>query len=155
MLMRTQLRWAGHVSRMEDHRLLKIVLYGELATVCCKRGVPKKRCKDSLKQYLSLGHIDCHQWSTLASNPDSWKHPIMTLLLPLRTHGESVSRRKDNAERTIPCQYHLERRFAVTFVTRLVYPALAFLATSTLPASMGSACPKSSFAKPSHDDLLP
>ncbi|KAJ7417985.1 hypothetical protein WISP_61687 [Willisornis vidua] len=76
MLMRTQLLWAGHVSRMEDHRLLKIVLYGELATGCCKRGAPKRRCKDSLKQHLSLGHIDCHQWSTLASNWDSWRHTI-------------------------------------------------------------------------------
>ncbi|KAJ7410863.1 hypothetical protein WISP_106036 [Willisornis vidua] len=54
MLMRTQLCWAGHVSRMENYRLPKIVLYGELAT----------------------GHIDCHQWSTLASNWDSWRHTI-------------------------------------------------------------------------------
>ncbi|KAJ7412727.1 hypothetical protein WISP_94766 [Willisornis vidua] len=68
MLMRTQLCWAGHVSRMEDHRLPKIVRYGELATGCRKRGTPKKRYKDSLKQHLSLGHIDCHELSTLASN---------------------------------------------------------------------------------------
>ncbi|KAJ7414990.1 hypothetical protein WISP_80188 [Willisornis vidua] len=60
MLMRTQLRWARHISRMEDHRLLKIVLYGELTTSCHKRGAPKKRYKDSLKQHLSLDHIDCH-----------------------------------------------------------------------------------------------
>ncbi|KAJ7408048.1 hypothetical protein WISP_122961 [Willisornis vidua] len=76
MLMRTELRWAGHVSRMGDHRLPKIVLYGELATGCRKRGAPKKRYKDSLKQHLSLGHIDCHQWSTLASSRDSWRHTI-------------------------------------------------------------------------------
>ncbi|KAJ7426053.1 hypothetical protein WISP_19479 [Willisornis vidua] len=62
MLMRTQLHWAGHISRMEDHCLPKIVLYGELTTSCCKRGVQKWRYKDCLKQYLSLGHNDCHQW---------------------------------------------------------------------------------------------
>ncbi|KAJ7419659.1 hypothetical protein WISP_52719 [Willisornis vidua] len=61
---------------MEDHRLLKIVQYGELTTGCHKRGTPKKRYKDSLKQYLSLGPIDCHQWSTLASSRDSWRHSI-------------------------------------------------------------------------------
>ncbi|KAJ7420657.1 hypothetical protein WISP_46995 [Willisornis vidua] len=72
MLMRTQLHWAGHVSRREDHRLPKIVLYGELATSCCKRGAPKRRYKD----FLSLGHTDCHQWSTLVSNRDSWRYTI-------------------------------------------------------------------------------
>ncbi|KAJ7404804.1 hypothetical protein WISP_143584 [Willisornis vidua] len=61
---------------MEDHRLPKIVLCGELATGCCKRGASKKRYKDSLKQHLSLGHIDCHQWSVLASSWDSWRHTI-------------------------------------------------------------------------------
>ncbi|KAJ7425773.1 hypothetical protein WISP_21882 [Willisornis vidua] len=76
MLMRTQPCWAGHISRMEDHCLSKIVLCGELTTGCCKRGALKRRYKDSLKQYLSLGHIDCHQWSTLASSHDSWRHTI-------------------------------------------------------------------------------
>ncbi|KAJ7419453.1 hypothetical protein WISP_53914 [Willisornis vidua] len=61
---------------MEDHRLPKIVLYGELATGCHKRSAPKKRHKDSLKQYLTLGHVDYHQWSTLASNWNTWRHTI-------------------------------------------------------------------------------
>ncbi|KAJ7400207.1 hypothetical protein BTVI_107417 [Pitangus sulphuratus] len=71
MLLRTQLRWAGHVSRMQDYRLPKIVFYGELATGCCKRGALKRRYKDSLKQSLSFGHIDHHHWSTLASNREA------------------------------------------------------------------------------------
>ncbi|XP_071436582.1 ankyrin repeat domain-containing protein 55 isoform X2 [Pithys albifrons albifrons] len=63
----------------------------------------------------------------------------MTLLLPLRMHGESVWRRKDNAERTVPRQYHLRRLPTVPFVTRLAYSVPAFLATSTLAASMADA----------------
>jgi len=43
MLMKTQLRWAGHVSRMEDHRPPKIALYGKLSTGHPGRGAPKKR----------------------------------------------------------------------------------------------------------------
>ncbi|KAJ7417948.1 hypothetical protein WISP_61900 [Willisornis vidua] len=43
MLMRTQLRCAGHVSRMEDHHLPKIVLCVELATSCHKRGALQRR----------------------------------------------------------------------------------------------------------------
>ncbi|KAJ7416721.1 hypothetical protein WISP_69127 [Willisornis vidua] len=61
---------------MEDHHLPEIVLYGEVTTSCRNTGAPKKRYKDSLKQHLSLDHIDCHQWSTLASNQDSWRHTI-------------------------------------------------------------------------------
>ncbi|KAI8515737.1 hypothetical protein Bbelb_065500 [Branchiostoma belcheri] len=52
-LLNIQLRWAGHVSRMEDHRLPKIVLYGELSTGHRNRGAPKKRFKGSLKKSLS------------------------------------------------------------------------------------------------------
>ena len=48
LLLKSQLRWAGYVSRMEDHRLPKIVLYGELATVYHDIGAPKKRYKDNL-----------------------------------------------------------------------------------------------------------
>ncbi|KAJ7419593.1 hypothetical protein WISP_52978 [Willisornis vidua] len=61
---------------MEDHRHLKIALCGELASGCHKRGALKGRYKDSLKQHLSLGHIDCYQWSTLAYNRDSWRHTV-------------------------------------------------------------------------------
>ena len=32
MLLKTQLRWAGYVSRIEDYRLPKIVLYGYACT---------------------------------------------------------------------------------------------------------------------------
>ncbi|KAJ7420629.1 hypothetical protein WISP_47600 [Willisornis vidua] len=67
-------------------------------------------------------------------------------------HAESVLRRKDNAERTVPRQYRQRRCSTVPFVTGFAYPVLAFLDTSTLAASVGSALPKSSFAKPSHDD---
>ena len=42
-LIKAQLCWAGHISRMEDHRLPKIVLYGELSTEHHNRKAPKKR----------------------------------------------------------------------------------------------------------------
>ncbi|XP_035673035.1 uncharacterized protein LOC118413616 [Branchiostoma floridae] len=75
-LMKTQLRWAGHVSRMEDHRLPKIVLYGELSTGYRHRGAPKKRFKDSLKKSLASCHIDLHQWPVLAAEREAWRHTV-------------------------------------------------------------------------------
>ena len=76
MLMKTQLRWAGHVSRMEDHRLPKIVLYGKLSTGYRDRGAPKKRFKDSLKKSLSACNIYPQLWSALAADRGAWRHTV-------------------------------------------------------------------------------
>ena len=54
MLMKSQLRWAKHVSRMSDYRLPKMILYGELSPSHRDRGAQKSHYKDSEKiaQYL-------------------------------------------------------------------------------------------------------
>jgi len=76
MLLKAQLRWAGHVSRMEDHRLPKKTLYGELSSGHRDRGAPKKRYKDSLKKSLGVCHIDCSQWSALAADRAAWRYTV-------------------------------------------------------------------------------
>ncbi|KAJ7411528.1 hypothetical protein WISP_102353 [Willisornis vidua] len=150
MLMRMQMRWAGHLSRMEDHHLLKIALYGELATSCHKRGVPKKRYKDSLKQHLRLGLIECHQWSTLASSQDSWGHTIHNAAASFENAHRISLKEKRQSRKNRSSPISPKRRSTVPFATGLAYPASAVLAASMLAASMGSAFPKSSFVKPSH-----
>ena len=45
MLLKTLLRWAGHVSLMEDHFLPKMVLYGVLSSGYRNTGASKKRYK--------------------------------------------------------------------------------------------------------------
>ena len=89
--MKAQLRWAGHVSRMEDHRLPKIALYGELSSGHRDRGAPKKRYKDTLKKSLSACHIDHRQWSALAADRDAWR----------RTIHQSVSSFENNRRATL------------------------------------------------------
>ena len=76
MILKYQLRWAGHVSRMEDHRLPKIVMFSELSSGQRERGAPKKRFKDSLKKSLTACNIDHRQWSDLAANRVAWRHTI-------------------------------------------------------------------------------
>ncbi|KAJ7412763.1 hypothetical protein BTVI_45339 [Pitangus sulphuratus] len=95
MLLRTQLRWAGHISRMQDYRLPKIVLCVELATGYRKRGAPKRRYKDCLNQSLSLDHIDHHHWSTLASNREAWRHTAASFENTYRITLEKRQRRKN------------------------------------------------------------
>ena len=46
LLLKSQLRWAGHVTRMQDYRLPKIALYGELSSGHREVGAPKKRYKE-------------------------------------------------------------------------------------------------------------
>ena len=76
ILLKSQLRWARHISRMDDHRLPKTALYGEPSTGHRDRGAPKKRSKDSLKKSLSASHIDHRQWSTLAADRVTWRQTI-------------------------------------------------------------------------------
>ena len=63
-----QLRWAGHVHRMPEHRIPQQILYDELCEGERKRGRQKCRYKDTLKQNLKKGNID----------PDTWKNRQMT-----------------------------------------------------------------------------
>uniref|UniRef100_K7E252 RNA-directed DNA polymerase n=1 Tax=Monodelphis domestica TaxID=13616 RepID=K7E252_MONDO len=49
MVLRTQLRWSGHVIRMDPQRIPRQVFYGELSAGLRKQGRPKKRFKDQLK----------------------------------------------------------------------------------------------------------
>ncbi|KAJ8021516.1 hypothetical protein HOLleu_38750 [Holothuria leucospilota] len=73
MLIKSQLR-VGHVSRMADHRLPRIITYGELSTGHRDRWQPKKRYKVCLRKILSTFNIDYHQWSTLAADRGTWRH---------------------------------------------------------------------------------
>ena len=77
MILKYQLRWVGHVSRMEDHRLPKIVMFGELSSGHRLRGAPKKRFKDSLKKSLTACNIDHRQWSDLAADRVAWRYTIL------------------------------------------------------------------------------
>ena len=52
LLTKRRLRWLGHVTRMQDGRLPKDILYGELATGSRPTGRPTLRYKDVLKHDL-------------------------------------------------------------------------------------------------------
>ena len=76
LLKRAQLRWAGHVHRMEDTRIPKRLLYGELDDGSRKRGRPKLRYKDTLKASLKDCHINPDTWEQTASNRAAWRHQV-------------------------------------------------------------------------------
>jgi transcription termination factor 2 len=76
VLRRTQLRWAGHVSRMSNSRLPKMLLFGELKHGARSRGGQKKRYKDTLKANMKEVSIDYNRWEALASDRSRWRSCI-------------------------------------------------------------------------------
>ena len=53
ILLQVQLRWAGHVTRMEDVGMPKAVFFSELREGKLYRGAPRNRYKDQLKRQLA------------------------------------------------------------------------------------------------------
>ena len=55
ILLQAQLRWAGHVTRMEDVHMPKAVFFSELQEGKRDRGAPRKRHRDQLKRACTGG----------------------------------------------------------------------------------------------------
>ncbi|XP_044163874.1 PR domain zinc finger protein 5-like [Acropora millepora] len=71
--MKNQLRWAGHVVRMEDERVPKQLLNSELMTGKRPQHKPKKRFKDCIKNNLKAFKIPVENWETLAKSRSEWR----------------------------------------------------------------------------------
>ena len=73
LIMQSQLRWTGHVIRMEDNRLPKQLFCSELASGTRRQGGQTKRYKDSLKQALRTCNIPVTGWEGLAADRSAWR----------------------------------------------------------------------------------
>ncbi|BHF78991.1 hypothetical protein SprV_0602210800 [Sparganum proliferum] len=69
MLRQMQLRWSGHLVRMDDERLPKQLFYGGVATGSRRQGGQIRRYKDTLKSSLKRLQINPTNCPTLASSP--------------------------------------------------------------------------------------
>ena len=120
ILMKTQLRWAGHVARMPDYRIPKKLFFGELQDGKRSLGAPKKRYKDTLKASLKAFGINHVTWEQTASERSKWRAAVQSGArrheLTFKTTAER--RRKERKEKalqpqapaTIPCP-HCSRLF--------------------------------------------
>ena len=73
MLTKRRLRWFGHVTRMQDGRLPKDILVGELATGSRSTEGSKLRYKDVHKRDLKAGGITLSSIEAVAADRSSWK----------------------------------------------------------------------------------
>ena len=76
ILAKMQLRWTGHVIRMEDHRIPKSLLYGELATGHRRVGRPCLRYKDVVKRHVKTVGLDA-SWEMQAQDRDAWRRTVV------------------------------------------------------------------------------
>ena len=72
-LQKQQLRWTGHTIRMENSRLPKILLYGQLANATRPEGRPLLRYKDKVKSNLSSLKIPLRDWEEAALDRSKWR----------------------------------------------------------------------------------
>ena len=92
IIRKSQLRWAGHVTRMPDTRIPKQLLYGELCQGKRSVGGQKKRFKDCLKVSLKEFSINTDLWETQAADRPAWRGLIR------KSAQAAEERRSQNAE---------------------------------------------------------
>ena len=119
-LMHAQLRWAGHVVRMADHRLPKKLFFGALRNGKRSVGGQRKRYKDTLKTSLKSFKIDTDSWQEKAQNRGLWRSSVhkgaktseesRTLVAEQRRLERKTRQKNPQEVASIPCP-HCQRTF--------------------------------------------
>ncbi|BHF80763.1 hypothetical protein SprV_0702389100 [Sparganum proliferum] len=78
ILRQMQLRWSGHLVRMDDERLPKRLFYGDVATGSRRQGGQIRRYKDTLKSSLKRLQINPTNWEELALDRPTWRRAVKT-----------------------------------------------------------------------------
>ncbi|BHF63559.1 hypothetical protein SprV_0200655300 [Sparganum proliferum] len=73
-----QLRWSGHLVRMDDERLPKRLFYGDVETGSRRQGGQIRRYKDTLKSSLKRLQINPTNWEELAHDRPTWRRTVKT-----------------------------------------------------------------------------
>ena len=103
MLTQRRLRWLGHVCRMEDGRIPKDILYGELATGTRPTGRPILRYKDICKRDLKSCNINHQNLESTTTDRAIWRSTIKTIVKQVelkrgRQWEEKRTRRKQRLQ---------------------------------------------------------
>lgn len=102
-LMRNQLRWAGHVKRMDDNRIPKQLLFGQLKIGVRSRGRPKFRYSDSLQVSLKNCNLGFRSWEILANSRTAWRSAVYEGVKSYEAHRiSSLEQRREARKRTNP-----------------------------------------------------
>ena len=130
LLRQRRLRWLGHVRRMDDGRIPKDLLYGELATGKRVPGRPKLRFTDVCRRDMKACHIAHETWEAAADDRSKWRQQVSQGLVmgeaDIRAHNSELQNRR-------------KTRQAVQTTEARIYQSL-YARTATEPANLELAC---------------
>ena len=104
LLIKAQLRWTGHVLCMEDGRLPKDLLYGELNEGSRHVGGQRKRFKDTLKRSLTVCNIDIDKWEYTAQDRMQWRRSVQGAVNAFENERVATAKEKRIKRKAIPSQ---------------------------------------------------
>ena len=99
LITKMQLRWTGHVIRMEEENLPKILLYGEFMEGRRNVGRQKLRYKDVIKRHISNAELNMETWEDLAKERQSWRRVLVETVEKVEERQESIYERRRQARR--------------------------------------------------------
>ena len=131
MLLKSQLRWLGHVSRMEDHRLPKIALYGELSSGHRNIGLRRSGTKTLSKRLLVPATLTITSGRHSLQTVTHGVKPSIRLCPLSKKTAWTASRRNGTGGRHVWLRFQSQTRPSpATTATGHASPASALSATS-------------------------
>nr|VZI20393.1 unnamed protein product [Spirometra erinaceieuropaei] len=100
MLRQMQLRWSGHLVRMDDERLPRRLFYGDVATGSRRQGGQIRRYKDTLKSSLRRLQINPTNWEGLARDLPTWRRTVETGAAIYEANRIAASKAKREARKS-------------------------------------------------------
>ena len=105
LLSQRRLRWLGHVRRMDDGRIPKDLLYGELASGARSQGRPRLRYKDTCKRDMKCSAICIQSWESLAECRDPWRTAVQSGTKQAEQDRTDCQRKKRAARKSAPTEH--------------------------------------------------
>ena len=106
-IIKAQLRWVGHLGRMEDYRIPKAFLFGQLEEGKRSVGRPKLRYKDTVKYNLKECGICPDAWEKITQERTTWRCVYsegVSTFEEKRTTNLKDHRMKQKAESALPAR---------------------------------------------------
>jgi len=73
LVLKSQLRWVGHIIRMPDSRIPKQIFLGQLAKGKRPQSGPVRRFKDVIKSHMKWCEINAADLCSASLNRTSWR----------------------------------------------------------------------------------